>query len=441
MSRSNGEKSGFGSPKERVILVIPGLGLLTIALVWSLGGAARPTLSAQVYGGPTESSDAWHGRVLVQQTRDGATLPLAHREVEVTRRGRHREELVTVRTGESGWADFELPGVGESGIDLIVSDRVSGQTLARGRPHFDKSRWQRAPRRGLDKRRSAALGLGIESGVLVTPFWGKLFLRPCEGSEPRVLLHVDGGELGRAELESVIFEGENWTRLGLPKDGEYAFSVRPRDHVVELEVRCESALTGKTERLHLPIVPGAFFVELSSQSATILSARGHETAYFTWITDEDRLSGGTVRLTRRPDGTSEGTLSLPKNRSGLYLVVASSPDGRSPSTVGYPIDGQGTTFDAVDGFLLDGADAALNMEARRARRIRRLLWGYTAALFSLAWILFRSVVAASDARLQQSLQTAKEDALYLKPLPRLPLHIGGLLIALGLSLVLVWMAL
>jgi len=366
---------------------------------------------------------------------------LAQREIEVIRRGHLREERVALRTDDNGWADVELPGVGEGGLDLLVSDRVSGQTLAQGRPHFERSRWQRASRRGLDKKRQRALGLGIQSGVLVAPFWGKVSLRRCEGSEDAVLLHLEGGELGLAELEPAIFEGVNWARLASPKGAEFSFGARPTDHIVELEFRCASALAGKTERLHLPVIPGAFFVELGPESATILSARGHEAAYFTWVTEQERLLGGAIRLTRRSDSASMGTLPLPKSRDGLYLVLASSPDGRSPSTVGYPIDGQGMTFDAVDGFLLDGAEAALNMEARRGRRIRRLLWGYIAALFSLAWILFRAVIAASDAQLKQSLQTTREDAIYLKPLPRLPLHIGGLVIALGLSLILVWMAL
>jgi hypothetical protein len=441
LSGSNGAKRGWGSRKERLVLAIPGLGLLTIALVWSLGGGERPVLSAQVYGGPSEADGPFHGRLLVLETEGGTTEPVPWREIEVVRQGPTREVRVVERTRADGWVDVQLPAVGGHSLDLNVSDRISGQRLAAGRPVFERSRWQRASRRGLDKKLGQALGVRVPSGVLVTPFWGEVSIRSCQGLDTPLWLHAEGGDLGRAPFETRARDGTSWFRLAGRAAQDFSFGVRPLDHIVELEFHCEGAKPDQVHRLHLPVVPGAFFVELGPREATIRSARGHKTAFFTWVTESERLEGGRVELTPQPDSSSEGRLPLPDDRAGRYLVLASSPDGRSPSTVGYPIDGQDKTFDAVDGHLLDGTPAALAGEVRRSRRIRRMLWGYVAALFSLAWVLFRLVVQASDQQLRKSLETAEQDGPFLKPLPRLPLELGGFLIALGLSLVLVWLAL
>jgi cytochrome c biogenesis protein CcmG, thiol:disulfide interchange protein DsbE len=217
--------------------------------------------------------------------------------------------------------------------------------------------------------------------------------------------------------------------------------IRPLEHVVEFNWSCLASDRAEHKTVHLPVVPGALFARLDGHHVRIESARGLARAYYTWVTESERLESGSLALASDSSGVSRGFVQRPASLRGLYLVVSSSPDGRSPSTVGYPLDGQGQTFDAIDGFLLDGAAEAQTQEERRLGRVRRALLGYVAALFSLALLLFRALVVASDRQLLGAFELNGADAPLIRTLPRRPLFLGGAAIALGLSLVLVWLAL
>lgn len=413
--------------------------MLTVALAWLVGGGARPVLSAQVYGGPTDSAGPWHGRILILESTSDGSVPLVHREVEVVRRGATREHRVIARTGGDGWFDVTLPEVGGASLELEVFDVPTRALLARGRPSLPWARWSSAPRRGLDSRAQDATGVSVRGGVLATPFWSQVALPRC--GVARVTAFELFGAALRPERTSPNRSPEQGARYQLDRaTAERGVWIQPWEHTVELNWSCETEGASVTKSLRLPLVPGALFVEVDASQARVHSARGLPVAYFTWVTEQERLASGVLPLVPGPDGTSTGTVPLLPASAPRYLVVSSSADGRSPSTVGYPVDGQPRTFDALDGFLLDGTAEARGKEARRVRRVHRALLGYVVALFTLAWVLFRSYVAAADRRLLLSLERHGAERPLLES-PRGPLFVAGLAVALGLSLVVVWIAL
>jgi hypothetical protein len=421
-------------------LALPALGLLTIALALGFGGGTRPVRWAMVYGGPTDQRGPWHGRVAVFETSltEDMSTPLAMHAIEVVRRWGTREHRVDARTGPDGWVDVTLPSFDVAELDLVVSDGASPSTLAAGRPKFPLARWRAAIRRGIDQRVSELFwGVQIEQAVLVPSFWSKIVLPGCRGAAE---VRAFGGQIAKSPTEptadpSVIHRVSEPNQDAKPLE----FWGRADGHVFELNVACSEIEGAKT--FHLPVVPGAFSPLRIGETVEVRSARGLTNAYYTWVTEGGRGESGRVELRTSERGVTEGRLSLPVDREGLYLVLSSSPDGRSPSTVGFPLDGQRQTWDALDGFLLDGSEEAKQREYARVRRLKRVLLGYVAALFSLAWVLFRAAIRASDRKLIEGLERQGADRALVGPLARTPLLVAGILVALGLSSVVLWVAL
>jgi hypothetical protein len=82
-----------------------------------------------------------------------------------------------------------------------------------------------------------------------------------------------------------------------------------------------------------------------------------------------------------------------------WLVLSGDPDGRSPSTVGWPWGNQATTFDAIDAMLLDGSRFGAEREEARKSRVRWVVGGYCAVAALLTSVLFVRRVRSSDREL------------------------------------------
>lgn len=421
---------------ERWVLTIPALGLLTVALALSLGGTSRPIVSAQVYGGPTDASGPWSGRIFVVRELDEEIVPWAGAPVEVVRSGGGVEDRVQGETGPEGWLDVTLPArANPSGFSIRVMSLLDGSVLAEGSPEFPVERWATAPRRGLSPAQERRARLRLPSGVLSVPFRSRLELEPlrCLGA---------GAEWARLSGAKFLWEGRPLERLELTDPGPREVQIEPREHVVSLDRGCLGEPDAPRVSLTLPVVPGALHFEKRGEDLAILAPIQVPAIWYTFVTESARLAGGRLQLVAEADGTSAGLLParLVPKEPDLYLVLSTSPDGRSPSTVGYPLVSQRRTFDAVDGHLIDGGPDAHQRETERRRRMVRALFGYVAALFALSLWLFRLVIRRSDDKLLADLRRGEAPAgLLSRPRAR-PSVVAGLTIALGLSLVLLWIA-
>lgn len=439
---------GNWSP-ERLVLAIPTLGLGTVILAFALGGGRRPIASAQVYGGPTDSEGPFRGRLLVvrESPSDGELAAWGDAPIEVVRRVGQSESRVQGRTGPDGWMELSLERRGDpETFELEVMSLLDGAVLGKGRPKFARERWAQASRRGLSLGQRQRARLSIEGAVLAVPFASTLELEPlgCTGDDSgaegrsREWLRATGAELEqegrlRAELASV---------LELGGTGPVRARITPKEHVVGLERGCSENRDQAKVSLTMPVVPGALHLSAVGEALLIEAPTPTETVWYTFVTEAARLEGGRLRLEADASGISRGRLprSLVPEAKDLYLVLSTSPDGRSPSTVGYPLDGQPTTFDAIDGFLIDGAPTAEAREAGRKRRVVRALLGYVAALFTLSLWLFRLVVRRSDRRLLDDLRAGDAPLGLLELKGTRSSLVAGLSIALGLSLLLLWIA-
>jgi hypothetical protein len=102
-------------------------------------------------------------------------------------------------------------------------------------------------------------------------------------------------------------------------------------------------------------------------------------------------------------------------RGQRYVVLSSSPDGRTPGLVGLPLDGQVETFDARDAFLYDGEAPARARARKEQKRIRAVLGAYAGLSGLVCLLLFaahlRQAARTLDADLKRvGLSSAARDS-------------------------------
>lgn len=428
-------------------LTIPALGVLAGGLALVLGSSGRPVSSAEVYGGPTDVEGPWFGRLFVSRQHGGVSEPLRFETIEVRRKGVDHERTVFVTTDGEGWVDLELPAVRGAGLSLRIFLATTGQVLAEGRPVFSSEKWRTARHRGLALPEARKMGLSIRQGVLAVPFIAEVVVHEPDlcraGAEDAGFgahIELGGGEFLQGEAPAVGLR----TLQFESGDGPRVVGLRAAEHVMSWEVRCGSEAPGQGEAraIALPVVPGAVYPRFESQRLIIASPIPRDVVYYTIVTGAARLAGGRVLLAPAADGSYSGEFGLDRlpKLPDRYLVLSPARDGRSPATVGYPLDEQEQTFDALDGFLLDGAPDALAREARRRERFRTILLGYAAALLALTLGLFHLLIAAADKQLLRSLWAHGGQSTAARSRKEAPLVVAGLVLAGGLSLLLVWIA-
>jgi len=402
-----------------LLYVIPVLALVVIGgslLITATGSELR---FARLMGGPTDAPAGFSGRVQVLAGSRGTVKPVPNTTVRISAKQGGHESVRTVKTGEEGWAEFSLTRkVGEP-LALRVTG-AEGQELARGTPELPKKRWAETARsRGGRMLRAQDNGLGarvsVPRGVLSVPF------------SDEVLVHVEKGRRGvsgatvRLTGDAAKIEGKDSCKTD--EKGVCRFLVRPEHHTSIVVAEVELAETKlKWEQL-LPIVPGALAITVGEDDITVRSPIERDFAWYTWLSKDARHGGG--RLSLRPDGRGGAVGSLARTdfsrTDGAYLLVSSDADGRTPATVGYPLGPAGQTFDAIDGYLLDGAPVARARLDRRATKLRWILGGYTGLSFLLTLVLFVGRIRRDNAELAQGLDRvgAKKGTQDERPMPLL----------------------
>ncbi len=405
-----------------LLYTLPPLTVLVVGIALLVLAAPRPFLYARVFGGPTEGSGEWSGRaqLLVREGEVDAPAARAPLRVEWTSGG-HTTSFATV-TDEEGWAELRLERpAGAKMLDLSVYGGDLGALAVRGAPELSAARWRRAARRRSGVLETSPQGsdddlrvaVRVMQGVLATPFEGVLDVEVLSGIEP----------LPGATLE--------WTPQGLDvlsatsrvtdARGRARIVVRPREHVVSLGLTAHGTVTTEAGLKrpaqvrwfsHLPLVAGALHPRVEGDELVIESATARESAWYAFVSRDERLRGGRVALRATDRGSSVGTVPLAEAGVAalpartLWLVLTGDPDGRSPSTVGWPWGDQAETFDAIDALLLDGSRFGEQREAARRSRVRWALGGYcgVAALLTLVLLVLR--VKGSDRELSLRLAAA-----------------------------------
>ncbi len=432
--------SVFGPRRGRALLVLPSLGLLGVIAALLFGLSARPVRSAEVYGGPTEGELDYSLRIHVQEEQNGVVRDVGGARLTVTWKGPGSESEVAAVSGEDGWVEVRLARPeGARSVDVFISDRDSGQVLAEGQPSLPRSRWQAASTR----RGGRIVGYSegpifveahLAEAVLAYPFLGHLSVALWSALGPARDVDVD------VEIEGAALVSASHLRWGAADWGPIV--VRPESHAAALRLALRAGDgTKSTFYGNIPLVPGASSFERTPQGLIVRAPLPRKYAWYAFVTEESRLSGGRLPLVETKSGVSEGLLEnsrIPEGR-GRYLVVASSADGRSPSTVGYPLDGQPTTFDALDGRLLDGSVPAAKKEARRVARLRGLVFVHVTVVSLLTLGLFVWSVRQADRRLKE--QMTRAGASELAPVRfATGAWIAALCLVGGFSLALVWIS-
>lgn len=427
------------------LLILPSLGILAVVGAVLLGWSPRPLRFAEVYGGPTDTDLPLHVRVQVREEWAGVERAVSELPVRVRWRGASSEREVEGQTDAEGWVELSLERPEPAApVQLEVKEAGTGQILARGAPVLPLARWRAAA-----LERSAVLrwqtenpwgirGI-IEESVLAVPFTGHLRLeweQPAAQEGP-LQVSVEGEGVEIVGQQSAVWHPQEPWRVGL----------RPTEHNAALTVRLMSAAGEPGElRARLPVVPGAFYLEKRGTGALLSSPLPRERLWYTFVSPAGRLSGGRLALQEGPHGIFSGELTAEQIPAGAerYLILASSPDGRSPSTVGFPWEGQTNSWTALDGHLLDGGPEVRRREAARRARLQTGVFLYVACIAGLTLFLFLHRLRREQRKLDQALDVWAEAGAARSELAQVQSSSGWLLgilcLVLGFSLALLWIA-
>lgn len=385
-----------------LLYVLPLLSVLVLGVSLFLGMEGARVRSALVLGGPTDSGGPFRGRLQVVEERQGMVEPLEG--APVLFRAEQGAQIVERRlvTDPTGWVEFELPLRERSPFEISVFDEM-GNTLARGQPTLEVARWRRAARvrRGeLGPHESGAFraNVTIERGVLAVPFEGRGAVTVLENGKPAASVPIQLTVSGASFLSN--------SRGVTDQYGKFPFVVAPSEHVSALRVVVfEGESKWEFEQM-LPVVPGAYGLFNHPAGLVVKAPVPREEAWFTFVTESERLSGGRLELREDERGVFSGLILVPSipQVDDLYIVLASSADGRSPSTVGYPLDGQRQTLDIWDGYLLDGGPAAKSRAELKRRKVRFTLGAYAGLSGLLTLVLFVHRVRRADRILMARLE-------------------------------------
>lgn len=360
--------------------------------------------AARIYGGPTEQAEVLAWRVLVFERAGGVdhVIPNARLHVEV--------ELPSGRvigwggtTAADGLADVQLP-VGTHGEREKLLARVTWQSpngprmLLQAPLNLSVRDWRRTQRvRGgasTQKRGDFSISVAPRDGVLAVPFETELLLSVGQAGVAAggVNLHLSG--------EGLTFP--NGVTLISDEQGRARVLVRPTFHQISLNIEAEKPpeLKGHYNGV-LPVVPGAISVSWHRQGSerelTFRSPVPRDRVYYSVVSRELRLLGGSVALKTAPDGSAFGSVrSRIPDGAPVWVVASDDFDLQSFATVGWPMypttEGQNlvplATLDTPDLPLADGLPAALRLEEKRQRHAH-----FVAALAALlglgvsAWLL------------------------------------------------------
>ncbi len=417
-------RAGANAQNKLLTLLLYGLPPLTVLVVGFallVAGAPRPFLFARVLGGPTDGSGPWSGRIQLMSRDGDVDEPAANAPLRVEWSAGGHTTVRSAVTDAEGWAEvlLERP-LGAKKLDLSVYGGELGVLAVRGAPELSAARWRHAARRrsgvletSPDNAQELRVAVRVVDGVLAVPFEGPLEIEVREGAEPVIGAVLEWTPQGLDMLSA--------SPLVTDARGQARVVVRPREHVVSLGLTATAPVSapGAAERAahgrwysHLPLVAGALHARVQDAELVIESPTVRESAWYAFVSQTERLRGGRVQM--RPTGRGGSIGSVPLAESGVtappaadrWLVVSGDPDGRSPSTVGWPWGNQATTFDALDALLLDGSRFGQEREDARRSRVRWVVGIYCAVAALLTLVLFVRRVRGADRELTRQLAGA-----------------------------------
>lgn len=406
-----GDREKITPKGSGLLYVLPLLGVLVlgISLFYTSSGARID--SVQVLGGPTDGP-SFRGRLRALRESEGVQLARSRVTVRLfAEQGRHHTQRL-LRTDDEGWAEFEIPRISGERLVLHARDEM-GETLVKGAPELSTRRWAHAARRRggarlVHKEGVLSAQVLLEPPILAVPFPALVSVKvqragvPAEGA--RIRLDLGGARLAESGKRSANFS--------TGPDGSVSAQVVAEQHVTSVRGVVDSGTLRLAFDQVLPVVPGSFWIKKENDALLLEAPILRSSVWYTFVTEKERLGGGRLPLTERADGTAVARLlasEIPKVE-GLYLVLASDADGRSESTVGFPLAGQAQTFDAWDGYLLDGYRQAKLRADTKYRRVRWILGAYAGLLGLLTLWLFVLRVRRAERALAQALSQAGASA-------------------------------
>jgi hypothetical protein len=388
---------------SRLFLAIPLATIASIGFLILWVGAPRPITSARVWGGPTEGVRRWTGWIEVETLRDGRR-PLAGAHVRVTGRvGDGRVAEIDVVLDEAGQGEVALD-FGEDVLEALqLTVRHEERALVGGEIAIARARWHaRASRRGgyfpSSSRGTGALRMAPGRGAFAVPFEAPLWMRAEKDGRPaageRIQLSSSGA---RVTPESTVTDAQ----------GIAVVTLAPSEHVVSVSAKI--AFAGDAPALFnasVPVVPGASLIERRDQVLVVRSPIERPEVYVTLVSEQARLLGTRVPLHTEGNGSSSGSLELPRGLpERTWAVVESARGAPLSELVGWPLftprDEPAFTFDARDVLALDGFPGATARERKRQLGVRRI-----ALALGLAGAFFSGLVVFWNARRQSRRLTA-----------------------------------
>lgn len=417
-------------------LALPLLTALVVSYALLVAGVPRKLHGARVYGGPSEGVSALSLRVESIEREGERELPFWNGPLTAVARASGGPAVVApVKQAVHGVADFEVrfarPVHGP--IELELHD-ASGAPLASGRFALDGARWAaHARRRGgwIRGRADHALLLSVaaERGAFVIGSAGALSIRVEHAG-----LAVAGASL-QVSAEGARVSGTEQLQSDQRGRARVFFEANELNPSVRVEARTADGQSGLFET-PIPVVLGGFQALSTSEGLRIDSAVPRSEAFFSLVSDRQRLAGGVIPLAPNGRGGSVGVIPLPSWQPPAWLVVGSEVDQNSASAIGWPLDAgpePAQTFDVHDQLLLDGLPAAFAREQARRSHVRWLTAAFIGLAFALSVVLLVLRVRAADRHISAHLSQGLEPELAERVAPRrmLPLLVAVLVIALG----------
>src|SRR6478736_5004328 len=417
-------------------LSLPVLTVLVVGYAWLVAGAPRKLHGARLYGGPSEGVSVLSLRVESVE-RDGEhEAPFWSGPLTAHARASSGAEVVaSVPQAVHGVVDLELRFAStlHGPVEFELRDAASA-LLAGGRFELDVTRWAaRARRRGGWIRGRAdhplVLSVAAERGAFVVGAPAPLSIRVEHAGTAvafaTLTVSVEGARLsGTKQLHS---DERGRARV--------FFEPTELNPSVRIEARTEDGRIGLIET-PISVVAGGMHAVLANGELRIESAVPRSEAFYSLVSDRQRLAGGLVALEPNGRGGSVGTLPLSHSQSPSWVVVSSEVDQNSAAAIGWPL-ASGTepaqTFDVADALLLDGLPAAFAQEQARRSRVRWLTAAFIALAFALSVVQLVGRVRAADRYISEHLREGLEQDLAARIAPRrmLPVLVGLLAIALG----------
>jgi hypothetical protein len=419
-------------------LALPLVTVLVVAYALLVAGVPRKITAARVYGGPTEGVSTLSLRV-ESVTRDGEReSPAWPGPLRVRALSMGKAVTQSVTHAEAGVAEVELAlGLVNHGPVVLDVQSDSGAELASGNIELDVTRWAgRARRRGgwIRGRDHGSLVLSVAParGAFVVGFAEPLYIRVERAGQPvpgaALTVSADGARL--SGVEHLLSDARGLARVN--------FEATDFNPTVHVEARTEDAQNGELES-GVPVVPGGFHALRTVSGIRVETAVPRAEAYFSLVTESQRVSGGVLALDPDGRGGSVALASVSGSPEPAWLVVSSEVDLNSVAAIGWPIDSgaePAQTFDVPDTLLLDGLPAAFAREQARRSKVRWLTAVFIALAFGLSVVLLVLRVRAAEHDIARHLQENLDSEMVQRVAPQrfLALLVGLLAIGLGFIL-------